>query len=232
MGEAKRRRLAGEMPDQRPAATMTIPDEIKCDIAKLVRRVSFMNPTGGTASTCAYRAVVGGEVLHQLGVPVTVELGGTVRVGWHETRDVVAFCGPGNCGTMMPYGLVAHYFLTRGSEIIDFSVADWKNFQDEGGEEIALLTSGAKVGDSDAFGNMQWVTTLPDFHWEPREQFEPVLGRHTPDIGKKWYTQFRGPAPPQDGVTQTLTEIANMVRPFVRNMLANSDLPARLKAIS
>ena len=104
---------------------VSLPNDLRADIAKTVRNVDLINGSGGL---CFFRSLIGIEFLRLLGIPATLTLGGMVyRVGPDPRRDVVAFCGPGNVGQFISgQGILGHYWIESGSDVIDFSVGDWR----------------------------------------------------------------------------------------------------------
>src|SRR6516165_406525 len=92
MGEAKRRRaMAQHMAN-------SFPDDIKRDIAKTVRSIEWLLPDRRPAGMCFFRTMFGTITLNRLDIPAKPALGGMIyRAGPDEERDVVAFCGPGQC---------------------------------------------------------------------------------------------------------------------------------------
>ena len=92
MGEAKRRRaMAQHMAN-------SFADDIKRDIAKTVRSIEWLLPDRRPAGMCFFRTMFGTITLNRLDIPAKPALGGMIyRAGPDEERDVVAFCGPGQC---------------------------------------------------------------------------------------------------------------------------------------
>src|SRR5580704_9235439 len=181
MGEAKRRR----------DLLANIPDDLKADLSEAVRSIHFDTKFG----VCGYRALTGARLLNHIGLPVQIAAGGLLyRAGPDPSRDVVAFCGPGNLGYSDPqHGIVGHYWLTIGDQIIDFTPGDWP-----------LLECGDMCFDETdaALGEIQWEVYPPDFYWVSRYEvagtygvagtYAETLDRCTPALGKVWYTGWRG----------------------------------------
>jgi hypothetical protein len=95
---------------------------IKADIAAVVRSVVF--PPGGM---CWYRALVGLYAWQTLKIPAEICGGGMIyRTGPDPIRDALAFYGPGNYGCFQLGGFTGHAWLRSGSDLIDFSVGDWR----------------------------------------------------------------------------------------------------------
>ncbi len=193
MGEAKRRRLAGDYPKGR---AIVIPDDIKRDIAKAVRCIEWVSPDIG--GRCLQRAYTGLTVLTMLKIPVRFALGGMIyRCGPDKYRDVVAFCGNGNVGTVFEgKHFLGHYWLMSGNDIVDFNVGDWRQNSD--------TLPDVRLPGMPELGEAQWTAPpLPDFHWADRSEFTPTTAR-TPDLGRAWYTGFRGDDP--IGIMRTVTK--------------------------
>jgi len=183
MGEAKRRRAA----ISRDGA---IPDDIKHDIAKVVRSITWElvdDNGGGSGGMCFFRAMTGCAVLCYLDFVPRVAMGGMVyRCGPDPRRDVVAFCGPGNVAYTLPDGRVlGHSFIEVGNDIVDFSVGDWR-------ENAATIPDVKLDPDEPDLPPPQWTASPPDFFWAAQKTFSPEPGQHTPDIGRAWYTGFAG----------------------------------------
>jgi hypothetical protein len=124
--EASRTRKAEQ---SLPTWSGPVPEDIKRDIAKVVRSVDLADD-GSDKGGCFFRAMVGWVALMLLGIAAKPALGGMVyRAGPDEYSDVVAFCGEGNVGRQLPdsdAGLLGHFFLVSGNNLVDFSVRDWK----------------------------------------------------------------------------------------------------------
>jgi len=178
-------------------STIVLPDDIKHDIAKTVRSIEWtvfdVDGTAVDGGMCFYRAASGAVTLHLLDIWAKPALGGMVyRAGPDEYRDVVAFCGPGNVGTIKTaeHHMLGHYFVVSGDDIIDFSVGDWKETITAG------KMSEVMVPGVDPLGAIQWTAPpLPEFFWAPRARFEPVPEMRTPELGQAWYTGFASPQP-------------------------------------
>jgi hypothetical protein len=177
MGEAKRRR----------DLLANIPNDLKADIATAVRSIDFDSKFG----VCGYRALTGARLLHHLGLPVSIAAGGLLyRAGSDPTRDVVAFCGPGNLGYFDPqHGVVGHYWITIGDQIIDFTPGDWPQLKCG---DLCFDETDAALGD------IQWEVYPPDFYWISRHAVaayprpNETIDTCTPALGKVWYTGWRG----------------------------------------
>jgi hypothetical protein len=111
---------------------ITLPQDLKRDIARVARSVDleFLEQFV-EAGTCAARCLTGQLLLTSLGLETRLVVGGMVyRAGPNTTRDVLAFCGPGNLGCIHNGMLLGHYWLSRGEgaveEVIDFSCGDWR----------------------------------------------------------------------------------------------------------
>jgi hypothetical protein len=88
------------------------------------------------------------------------------RAGPHEIYDIIAFCGPGNEAYRTSDGVLAHYWLTAGDQLIDFSVGDWRS--DCRSENDVLNSSFDRRPDGSVAPAVQWTAPdLPDFWWQP-----------------------------------------------------------------
>ena len=140
MGAAKRRRqfLQQQRGDALPIPSgglgnpadhlIQYPADIRDDIAAIVRAVSFFGIAGGT---CFFRTAIGHMTPHMLGIPAALAIGGLIaRTGPDPQRDVVAFCAEGDLGGRYSEGpvprLLEHYWLQVGTDLVDFSVGDWR----------------------------------------------------------------------------------------------------------
>ena len=163
------------------SASVAIPDDIKRDIAKVVRSMDFQIGTPG--GLCLYRAISGWMTLMALGIKAMPVLGGMVyRAGPDPKLDVVAFCGPGSVGRLSPSGLLAHYFIVSGNDLVDFSAGDW---QEDTRSVPEVLPSGVA-----SLPPVCWTAPPPDFFWAERSNFTPQIGALSPDLGRAWYTGF------------------------------------------
>jgi hypothetical protein len=173
-----------------------VPDDIKRDIAKVVRSIEYQYvnapfPDGGK---CAWRNLTGQAVLWKLNIAAKIALGGLVyRVGPDERRDVVAYCGPGNAGMKTTIGLGGHYFLISGDNIVDFAVGDWI-------QDAAAAPELERMMGLTPLGPVQWMIEPPEFFWAERSTFMPPQDRtFTPELGRAWYTGWQGGEPPDFG---------------------------------
>jgi hypothetical protein len=175
MGEAKRRRDA-----KQSIINDTIPDDIKRDIAKVVRSIQW-DAVGLVGGMCFFNMLTGYSTLCALNVDVTPAVGGMIfRAGPDQYRDVVAWCGAGNLASRTPTGgVLAHYYLTGGNDIVDFSVGDWKT------DSVNLPD--ACFGKTVDLGPVRWGVELPDYFWGNRSSFERDTDAKTPAIGRAWY---------------------------------------------
>jgi hypothetical protein len=111
-----------------PHSFPVMPDDLKIDIAHVVRTFCF---TGVDAGTCLARAAIGHAVLHACGLPARLIPGGMLyRCGPHRRRDILRFCLSDNRGGYLHTGndayLIGHVWVEVGDEIADFSVGDWQ----------------------------------------------------------------------------------------------------------
>jgi hypothetical protein len=205
MGEAKRRKLAGNYPlsnraasgrgharerlspsESSVAALPHIPDDLRADIAQSVRGIEFRGFGGGT---CFFRAAIGTAFLQYLDLPAQLALGGMLyRAGPDPCRDVVAYCGEGNVGQLIPgVGWIGHYWTELHGEVVDFSCGDWRK---DTTPDMMLM--------ADDMGPVQWNVEPPDFLWVSEASVAPIPGQYTPEIGRAYYTGWKGPTPPYE----------------------------------
>jgi len=149
-------------------------------VAKLNKALSKIKATSDV------RKPVNGVSLPN-GIPATLTLGGMVyRAGPDPHRDVVAFCGPGNVGQFVSgQGILGHYWIESGSDVIDFSVGDWRGD----------MTPDLSLEPDDQLGPIQWAVDPPDFLWLARVDLGPTPGQYAPELGKAYYTGWRGTIP-------------------------------------
>ena len=170
MGEAKRRRLAGEMP--------AVNKDFLDNISLLVRHIRYdsLEETGGL---CLYRSLVGLSALKRCDIDAGLHIGSMVcRVGPDERRDVVAFCGRGNAG----FGNGYHAWIEVGDDIIDFSVGDWHRADPVGAERSIGL---------DPWEPEQWTVMLPSYWCKPRRTLvDPWRPVGTPPLHQAWYGPY------------------------------------------
>jgi hypothetical protein len=158
---------------------LIIPDDLRADIAASIRSFHMMSDEGGL---CMFRTVIGYRFLCHLGIPARIAFGGMVyRVGPHPERDVVSFCGPGNVGQLHPDGgMLGHCWIENGDDVLDFSVGDWRTCCPE--DELIL-------------GPVQWEIEPPEYFWLPKNSVNAIAGQHIPELGRAYYTGWRGPTP-------------------------------------
>jgi hypothetical protein len=213
---AKLDRSRPRLPARSQSKAATIPDDLKADIAQSVRNIEFSGADGGT---CFFRAALGMDFLRRLGIPCGIALGGMVyRAGPDPRRDVVSYCGWGNLGQIIPgKGWLGHYWVQSGTDVIDFSTGDWRS---EATPDM-LLDLGP-MGDlvpMDDLGPIQWTVEPPNFFWVPEATVAPIVGQYTPEIGRAYYTGWRGPTPPVADNLRELTRALDwqlIVRHFDR----------------
>jgi len=209
--EAQARKAGGGAPPPTlPTWSGPVPDDIKRDIAKVVRSIEYRyvdDPDGGM---CAWRNLTGQVVLWKLDIAAKIALGGLVyRVGPDERRDVVAFCGGGDVGMKNAIGLGGHYFLVSGDNIVDFSAGDWK-------ENSAAAPEHERLMGQTPLDPVQWLIEPPEFFWAERSIFSPPHdGTFTPELGRAWYTGWQGEPPDFDRVFDdfgaTLKSVAGLL---------------------
>jgi hypothetical protein len=200
-----RARKAGNAPTTKlPTWSGPVPDDIKRDIAKVVRSVEFqfVDDVGIDKSVeqegafiggmCLFRNLAGQVMLWKLEIAAKIALGGMIyRTGPDERRDVVAFCGENNTGVKTALGLGGHYFLISGDNIVDFSVGDWKADSAHAPEHEHLMGLAPTEP-------AHWEIEPPDFFWAERSAFTPRDGTFTPELGRAWYTGWSGEPPDFD----------------------------------
>jgi hypothetical protein len=228
MGAAKRRRQAGNYPVGGKSADLgdplkhavIYPDDIKLDIARIVRSIDWVGAAGGT---CFFRMASGHVVLGYLAIPSAMALGGMVaRIGPDPERDVVAFCGEGNLGRKDAGGMLAHYWLLVGGDLVDFSVGDWP-----------LVCSEWEVTRTGrALPSPHWTIDLPKYHWAPRSAFDwdAAVDGFTPELGRVWYTGFAGDPPPWNAMLEDIAPLLRQIRHHVREQVEKLALKERVWA--
>jgi hypothetical protein len=215
--------------------SILIPDDIKEHIAATVR--SYVLPF---RSCCWFRAIVGNFVLHTLGIKASVAIGSMVhRAGPDEYRDVMAYCGPGNIGYITPEGsFLAHAWLQTSTNIIDFSVSDWRNSEGIDDDVEELITADRALRDANNnLGAIQWTAPpLPEYFWRPTNSFpkwqqwcEGDKATHTPRLGECWYGPMRTVS--RDEAYRRLRMISDelVADGLVVNLLKNNIEAFRLK---
>jgi hypothetical protein len=200
-----------------------IPDDITTDIAKVVRSIEW-RLTDDIAGMCFWRAMTGFATLSGLDIPAKPALGGMVyRTGPDERCDVVAFCGEGNLGRKSPRGILAHYFLVSGQDIIDFSVGDWKG--------NSLTVPDVVVPGQAPLPPICWTTTAPDFFWAHHSNFTPDRSAFTPELGRAWYTGFADDPPDLIAMMDDSMPQIKTVMPHIARGIEHYALRERLFAV-
>jgi hypothetical protein len=157
---------------------MIIPQDVKTDIARIVRSIPWKVP-GDPVALCSFRAATGLFILDALGIPARAELGGMIyRAGPHPKNDLLAYCGDDNNGCIIHGRLMGHIWLTSGDDLVDFSVGDWREHGENSQEPIHWTAAPQRT-----------------FLWAERSMFTPEPGRSSPQLGQAWYTGFSGPQP-------------------------------------
>jgi hypothetical protein len=206
--------------------SVEIADDIKRDIAKVVRSIYWQLAVGMVGGMCFWRCMTGWTTLRARGIPAQPALGGMIyRAGPDERRDVVAFCGQGNAGRHVDGGILAHYFIVSGNNIVDFSVGDW--------EENSRMLPDIEVPGTEPLGAVCWTAPpLPEFFWADRSNFMPNPSAYTPDLGHAWYTGFADDAA---GLLEQLIEDAvaslRMAFPHIARGIEHYALKERLFAV-
>jgi hypothetical protein len=201
----------------------SIPDDIKRDIAKVVRSIDWIPEGGSTqgAGMCFYRAMAGWATLIALDIPASPALGGMVyRAGPAERHDIVAFCGEGYMGRRSDRGMLAHYFLVSDDDnIIDFSVGDWKE------------TFVPEIVRPD-LPPIRWTAPpLPDFFWEPRVKLTRQPPAISPPLGRAWYTGFADDGSFFDKLVKEGTQREEIILPQIVKAIELYALKERLYAV-
>jgi hypothetical protein len=153
MGKAKRRR----------AAARTLPKDIRDEIAAIVQQQnSFVFGDGqGQYYTqrkghqCLWRALTGHVALDLLGITTRL-VSGSVLYGTGPGRDTL--------------DIALHFWLMAAEQLIDFSVADWRD----------------AVGSS----SLAWTVAPPCYHWGDRALFDRTHGHELPPLGVALYFGF------------------------------------------
>jgi hypothetical protein len=183
------------MPPISSKPSIKLPDDIKDHIAATVR--SYVLPF---RSACWFRAIIGNFVLHTLGIEASVAIGSMLyRAGPDEYRDVMAYCGQGNVAYVTPEGsFLGHAWLQTDTDIIDFSVADWRDASGIDDDLDEIITADRALRDANnKLGAIQWTApTLPKYFWRPINSFPKWRpwsegDKVTPDLGDCWYGPIR-----------------------------------------
>ena len=89
-------------------------------------------------------------------------------------------------GQLIPgVGWIGHYRTELHGEVVDFSCGDWRK---DTTPDMMLI--------ADDMGPVQWNVEPPDFLWVPEASVAPIPGQYTPEIGRAYYTGWKGPTPP------------------------------------
>jgi hypothetical protein len=183
-----------------------VPEDIKVDIAQIVRSVNLYDGLPG--GRCSFRVFCGWMVLHYLGIPVRRAIGGVAyQAGPDPVRDVVAFCGPDWLGCVHDSVFAGHVWLISGNDIIDFSVGDWRAVS-----ETPLYLPGTPHMDP-----ITWTAPpLPEYIWSDKTPLliSPANGLQ---LGQVWYTGFTGQPPDLDA---GLDQYQPMLKPVTHTLIA------------
>jgi hypothetical protein len=228
-----RKQTRSALPDNHHTdVAVELSDDIKRDIAKVVRSIEFelQHDAAGATGMCFWRCMTGWTTLLALGIPAKPALGGMVyRAGPDERCDVVAYCGPGNVGRLTPQGLLAHYFIVSGDNIVDFSVGDWKEHSLTGLEIVLPGT--------ESLPPVCWTAPpLPEFFWTDRRELTPDRSTLSPELGRAWYTGFVAegtddPAYVMERLIEDVTPQIKSVMPFILRGIEHYALKERLFAV-
>ena len=214
MSNANRRRDEGHMIVGSGSA---VSDDIKADVARVVRSIKFTGTIGGD---CVVRAGIGFVALGLLGFKPRFCVGGMLyRAGPDALGDTMAVCGPGNAGQMIDGHFIGHVWLGLDDELVDFSCADWPDLDPRG----ELLVAGIDLPP------VQWRAPPPTFVWATKGLFDwqPV---GSPDIGELWYGPWRGPQP-IDFFETLMDQIVPLGEAVVTN-LVRMNLPDRVRTLA
>jgi hypothetical protein len=194
MGEAKRRHDL--------AVTSLSPSDPRlAEAARIMQLITLqLVHDGREDGFCIAQSIVGGYVLHRLGIPSVIRFGSLLyRVGPDRQRDVLRFCSFNNAGAYRKGSYLYHSWLCAGGCLIDFST---------GGFQVAALR---------ARPNLQWAIPKPPTHWIKSEvavtqAWQP---HGAPSLGEVWYGPFQDP----EGL-RTLTTLIDKQTALFRNALA------------
>lgn len=216
------------------AERITLPDDIKRDIAAVAQAVELVT-TGGI---CHFRAITGMFALALAGIEhrhVERSIGGVIfRAGPDERRDSVAYCGPNNVGCIIDGAFLGHTWLRVAGELVDFSVGDWRHqipldydWDSERLGEIARKEA--------ALDPVVWTVDPPSYHWGPWQDFMPPANttRCTPELGRAWYVGFHGTDADREqlnDLSPRMLEMANIGLPAQRELAEQLDLRRRVAA--
>ena len=158
-----------------------VPDDLKQDIATVVRgtRIERLLDQGG--GPCFDRCAIGYALLLILGWKPQPVLGGLhYRCGPDPRRDTISFCGPEGVGVIWNGLFWAHIWLEFQDHFLDFSAGDWRG----------LNWDQPSPDGTPSFGEPHWDAPPPEFLWIPKQDAIRPRGQSSPDLGKVWYTGF------------------------------------------
>jgi hypothetical protein len=182
MGEAKRRKLAGNYPTQQRQLSATE----RAAIIPIIRSVEIRSPVSG--GFCWFRALLGATGLQALGIrSISIHVGGLLyRAGPDPLRDTIGFASPDGCGHLLGDAFLGHVWLKHGTDLIDFSAGDWGAlFRDP---------ASALIADTD-LPPVVWEHEPPAAFWEPEEGprlRDPTAPNTAPPPGRPLYGPMRG----------------------------------------
>jgi hypothetical protein len=198
-----------------------IPDQLKIAIARIVRGVSYINPTPG--GNCTIRALFGRTVLQACGLRSAVIPGGMLyRCGPDPQRDTIRFCSPPpdqRGGYLYGGMMVGHIWNELGDDLIDFSAGDWKAETD--------IVEGSDMDLSDKeLGPIQWDIPPPPFIWQGAITLKrPWRSTGEPPIGRAWYAPWASKKHPD---CSGYDDVLEMMRPSIIESVRRSGIIERL----
>jgi hypothetical protein len=186
--------------------SIIVPDDIKADVAGIVRSVDLYDGLPG--GRCSFRTYCGWMVLHHLGLPVRRAIGGMAyQAGPDPVRDVVGFCGRDWQGCIQEGIFAGHCWLISGNDFVDFSVGDWRLVS-----ETPLYLPGTPDMDP-----IQWTAPpLPEFFWSDKTAFLTRAPAKELQLGQAWYTGFSGQPPDLDA---DLEKYMSILTPVTRTLI-------------
>jgi hypothetical protein len=136
---------------------------------------------------CVVHALAAYQCIRANSIDCSIGIGSLLcRIGPDERRDVVAFCGPDNMGTILPNGDVAFHCWVRYRDwVFDSSVGSWKSIDAVACELLASVQVPLLPP--------RWTIELPGYWLKAADEVELAWRpRGTPELGKAWYGPFFG----------------------------------------